>query len=186
MSARAVAWVAAVITGLAVVYTVALLAGMPDPDAAVYGRVVMHLGELAAVVALALCGAAGSGWLARVGLTMAGLGQLMMAVGELFGSGPTGDALFAVAPNLTGLGLILTGIAVIRAGVWSGWRRWITLVFGIYVFVPLAPMIIASGGPPAPLALVGLLAWEVLWVLLATAVLTTETAELRRPATVTA
>ncbi len=182
MSARTVAWVAAVITALATVYIVALLLGLPDPDAAAYGRTVMHLGELAVVVALALSGAAGTGWLGRIGLTLAGLGSLVMAVGEPLGSSPVGDTLFMIGPNLVGLGLILAGVAVVRSGLWTGWQRWVTLVLGIYVFVPMTPMIIASGGPPAPLALVGLVGWEILWLLIATAVLTASTADLRRPA----
>ena len=106
----------------------------------------------------------------------------MMAVAEPVGSTSLGDTLFTIAPNLTGLGLILAGVAVIRTGVWTGWQRWITLALGIYVFVPMTPMIIASGGPPAELALIGLLGWEILWFLNATAVLTASTAELRRPA----
>ncbi|TCK27869.1 hypothetical protein [Pseudonocardia endophytica] len=183
MSARTLAWVAAVVTGLATLYIVGALFGMRDVVGAEYGRSVMHLGELAAVVALALCGAAGAGWLGRIGLTLAGIGQLLMAVAEPIGSAPAGTVLFGIAPNLTGLGLILAGIAVIRTGVWTGWQRWIPLVLGIYTFVPMTPMIIVSGGPPAPLALVGLLGWEILWVLLATAVLTASTADLRRPAT---
>lgn len=186
MSARTVAWVAAVITGLGVVYIVGLLLGMPDPAVAGFGRAVLHLGELAAVVALALCGAGGTGWLLRAGVTLAGLGQLALAVGEPVGAGPVADALFAAGPNLTGLGLILTGIAVVRNGAWTGWRRWITLVCGIYVFVALTPMIIASGGPPAPPALAGLLGWEILWVGLAAAVLTASPAEVRRPSPVPA
>lgn len=186
MSARTVAWVAAVVTGLATVYIVALLLGLPDPDGAAYGRTVVHLGELAAVVALAMAGAAGAGWLGRIGLPLAGLGLLAMAVAEPLASSPVGATLFMIAPNLVGLGMILAGIAVIRTGLWSGWQRWVPLVLGIYVFVPMTPLIIVSGGPPAPLGLVGLVGWEILWVLAAAAVLTASTAELRRPATVTA
>jgi hypothetical protein len=184
MNARTVAWIGAVITALSTVYIVALLLGLPDPAAAAYGRAVIHLGELAVVVAVALSGAAGVGWLGRIGLSLAALGQLALAVAEPLNSGPVADTLFAIAPNLTGLGLILAGIAVIRTRLWTGWQRGITLALGIYVFVPMTPMIITSGGPPAELAVIGLLGWEILWFLLATAVLTASTADLRRPATV--
>ena len=83
MNARPVAGVAALITGLAAVYTVALLLGMPDPDWAYLPRGIIHLGELAAVVALGLSGAAGTGLLGRLGLGLAGLGALMLAVAEV-------------------------------------------------------------------------------------------------------
>jgi len=44
VNARTVACVAAVITGLAVGYTVALLLAMPDPDWAYLARGVIHVG----------------------------------------------------------------------------------------------------------------------------------------------
>jgi hypothetical protein len=173
MNARTAAGTAAVITGLAVVYTVALLLGMPDPDWAYLPRGLIHLGELAAVVALALSGAVGTGLLGRLGVGLAGLGALMLAAAEVITlSAPgTSDTLFAIAPNLVGLGLILTGIAVIRTGSWTGWRRYVTLALGVYVFAVLTPVIIAAGGPPAVPAVAGLLVWQVLWVLIAVAVL---------------
>jgi hypothetical protein len=180
---RAAALITALITGLAAVYILALLLGLEDPGWAYLPRGLIHLGELAAVVALALCGAAGPGGLARIGLGAAGLGQLMLAVAEVItASSPgTSDALFAIAPNLVGLGLILAGVAIIRTGRWTGWRRYVTLALGLYVFVVMTPVIIASGGPPAVAALWTLAVWEVLWALIAVSVLA-ETAAVRRSA----
>ena len=101
----------------------------------------IHLGELATFVALALSGAAGTGLLGRLGLGVAGLGALLLAVAEVITlSAPaTSETLFAIAPNLVGLGLVLAGIAVVRTGRWTGWRRWVTLALGVYVFVVLTP-----------------------------------------------
>jgi len=173
-STRPVAVVAVVITGLATVYTLAILLGMPDPGWAYLPRGIIHLGELAALVAVGLSGAAGTGLLARLGLGLAVLGELMLAVAEVITESATGasDTLFAIAPNLVGLGLILAGIAVLRTGRWTGWRRYVTLVLGVYVFVAMTPVIIVAGGPPAVAAIGALLVWEVLWVLIAVAVLT--------------
>jgi hypothetical protein len=178
---RPLAWAAVLITGLAAVYTIALLLGMPDPGWAYLPRGIIHLGELAAIVGLALCGAAGTGLLAKFGLGVAGLGELMLAVAEVITESATGtsDALFAIAPNLVGLGLILTGVAVIRAGRWTGWRRYVTLALGIYVFAVLTPVIIAAGGPPAVPAVGALAVWEVLWALIAVAVLSETAADVR-------
>ena len=87
-----------------------------------------------------------------------------------------------IAPNLVGLGLILAGIAVIRAHRWTGWHRYVVLALGIYVFVVMTPLIIVSGGPPATaLGVVALLGWEILWALIAVSVLA-ETADERRSA----
>ena len=171
---------AGVVTGLAVVYTVGLLLGMPDPEWAYLPRGVIHLGELATLVAVGFSGAAGTGPLGRLGVGLGVLGALVLAVAEVLTlSAPvTSETLFAIAPNLVGLGLILAGIAVVRNGLWTGWRRWVTLALGVYVFGVMTPLIITSGGPPAPPALAGLLGWQVLWVLIAVAVLV----EAERPA----
>ena len=180
MNPRTVARAAGVVTGLAVVYTVGLLLGMPDPEWAYLPRGVIHLGELATLLALGLSGAAGTGLLGRLGVGLGVLGALVLAVAEVLTlSAPaTSETLFGVAPNLVGLGLLLAGIAVVRTGRWTGWRRWVTLALGVYVFGVMTPLIITSGGPPAPPALAGLLGWQVLWVLIAVAVLV----EAERPA----
>lgn len=173
MTARGAAAVAAVLTGLATVYPLALLAGMPDPAWAYLPRGLIHVGELAAVVALALCGAAGAGWPGRAGLGLAGLGTALLAVAEVLTEAGRGvsDTLFAIAPALVGLGMLVAGVAVVRAGGWTGWRRWVVLGLGGYVFAVLTPVLIAAGGPPAPGALWALACWEALWVLVAAAVL---------------
>jgi hypothetical protein len=170
---RVAAVIALVVTGLATLYTVALLVGMQDPDWAYLPRGIVHLGELAAVVALALAGAGGVGWLAKVGLGLAGLGQVLLAVAEVITLGSPGvsDTLFGIAPNLVGIGLILTGIAVLRVGRWTGWHRYVTLVLGIYIFVVMTPVIIVTGGPPSVPAVWALAGWEILWVLIAVAAL---------------
>lgn len=38
----------------------------------------------------------------------------------------------------------MAGIAVIRAGLWRGWRRVVPLVLGVYVFVPMTPALFGS------------------------------------------
>jgi hypothetical protein len=180
VNARAVAVVAAVITGLATAYTVALLLGMPDPDWAYLARGLIHVGELATFIALGLAGAAGTGLLGRLGIGVGVLGALLLAFAEVttLSAPGTSETLFAIAPTLVGIGLVLAGIAVVRTGRWTGWRRWVTLALGVYVFVVLTPLIITSGGPPAPPAIAGLLVWQVLWVLIAVAVVV----EAQRPA----
>jgi hypothetical protein len=180
---RTAALIAAVITGLAVVYTAALLLGLQDPSWAYLPRGLIHLGELAAVVALALSGAAGSSRLARTGLGAAGLGQLLLVVAEIVTESSPGvsDTLFGIAPPLVGLGLVLAGIAVIRTKLWS-WRRYVPLTLGIYVFAVMTPVIIASGGPPAVPSLFALAGWDLLWALIAVSVLVETAGAVRRNA----
>ncbi|WP_248966160.1 hypothetical protein, partial [Sphaerisporangium perillae] len=61
--------------------------------------------------------------------------------------------LFSVSPILTGAGLVTAGVAIIRAGVWARPSRFLPLTLGLYTILVLIPVMIASGGPPAPLAL---------------------------------
>lgn len=182
---RTAAGIAALLTAVAVVYPLALLAGFPDPSGAHLARGVLHLGELAAVVALALSGAAGTGLLARTGLGAAGLGEVLLVVAEVVLVSDPGlsTGLFAVAPALVGLGLVLAGIAVVRTGRWSGWRRGVPLGPGAYVFVVMTPVLIASGGPPAAASLWALAGWDALWLLIAVAVLVETTGTARHDAT---
>jgi hypothetical protein len=168
---RGPAVVGTVIAGVATVYVIALLLGMSDPSWAYLARGIVHLGELAIVVALLATGAA-AGALGRIGGVLAGIGLVAMAVAEVItdSASELATILFQVGPVLVGVGMIGVGIPVLRS--WTGWRRFTPLVLGIGVFVVLLPLVIVSGGPPAPLGLVGILVWEVLWVAVGVAALT--------------
>jgi hypothetical protein len=63
---------------------------------------------------------------------------------------------------LIGVGLILEGVAVLRARVWDGWRRWLPLALGIWVFVPLMP----SMGLPVEGAEAAMAGWMLLFAAL--------------------
>jgi hypothetical protein len=49
------------------------------------------------------------------------------------------DMAYGVASILIGVGLTLAGLAVVGAGEWAGWRRFVTLVCGVAVFVIVIP-----------------------------------------------
>ena len=68
--------------------------------------------------------------------------------------------------------MILAGIAVLRTRRWGGWHRFAPLLVGLWSLLVLTPASIASGGPPAPVALWAITGWELCWVLLGVAVLT--------------
>lgn len=116
---------------------------------------VQHLGLLAGLLALGRSGAAGSGRLASSGhlLSVGGLGLLTLTEFAAIGAatapttGAWADAmntLYGVSTLGTGLGLLLLGTAVVRAGRWSGWARWLPLALGVWVFVPLTPALVLS------------------------------------------
>ena len=166
---RPTALAALAITSLAVLYAAGSAVTGWEPGLGWLLQAVIHVGELLAVVALTLSGAAGQGRTARAGLAAAVLGQAVLAAAEVvYPRLPDlGNPLFAVGPLLTGVGLGTAGIVVVRAGRWSGWQRFTPLAVGAYVFVVLIPVLVGSGGPPAPAALWSIAGWDVLWALLA-------------------
>lgn len=52
---------------------------------------------------------------------------------------------FPLAPLSSAVGILLTGIAVLRAGTWQGWARWLPLITGIYPFIFMFPFVAATG-----------------------------------------
>lgn len=122
---------------------------------------------LVGVIGLARSGAAGAGGLAKAGLAIAVLAsalflpfEVVVAVNEALGG-----ALLGLTALIQGLGLLLAGIAVLRAGHWSGWQRFTPLLCGLYTFLILIPALALSDGYNA-WALAG---WQIPFVLLGVA-----------------
>jgi hypothetical protein len=145
-----------------------LLAGQQNPDAPAFGLIaalnaVSHLLLLVGVVGLARAGVVGRGILAAAGLGLTLFGLVVLVVAEatwLAGLG-IAEALYGVATVALGLGPILAGVAVLRAGRWQGWRRFALLACGLYVPLVLLPAMTLPG--PAMNYAIGL--WGVCWLL---------------------
>lgn len=167
---RAAAGIGIAITTLGVAYCVAGLGGW-QPDWGYLAQAVLHVGELAVVVALVA--AVGAHALGRVGLAVAAIGQALLVVAELgYRADPDlAGVLFAAGPLLSGLGMVLAGTAVLRAREWPLRQRLLPLLVGVWILVPATPVMIATGGPPAPLSLAMIIVWDVLWSLTGVAVL---------------
>lgn len=95
-------------------------------------------------------GFAGTGRLARTGGWLSVLAMVLLAVQELvaisaadaaYPSDQTDvvEGIYGALSMLNGVALIVFGLAAVRAGRWGG--RWLLLVAGIYVFVPLTPAV---------------------------------------------
>jgi len=52
---------------------------------------------------------------------------------------------FPLAPLVSAVGILLTGIAVLRARQWQGWTRWLPLVTGLYPFIFMFPFVAVTG-----------------------------------------
>lgn len=140
-----------------------------------------HLLLLAGLLGLARSGATGSGRLGRFGLWtaitgMVGLSACEVAAAALADSAYPSpetnvtEALFGVTTILIGVGLVAAGVAVVRARRWTGWRRYITLVLGVAVFVMVIPGVF---GPFLAGRLV-LTAWMIMWAALGVALVQAE------------
>lgn len=61
---------------------------------------------------------------------------------------------------MTGLGMIIVGLASMKAKVWTGWKRYIPLIVGCFPFVFMFPLVILTGARPP--AMIGL--WGFPWI----------------------
>lgn len=76
------------------------------------------------------------------------LGHLIFVAAEVHALllGATSD-LLAVAALVSALGLLLIGVAVIKAGRWQGWTRLVPFLVGSYFFLVMLPFIIIADEP---------------------------------------
>ena len=72
------------------------------------------------------------------------LGQATLACAEVTwpNSPDLANVLFGVGPMLTGVGLVVAGIRVLRGRRWTAWRRFTPIAVGAYVFTILTPVLI--------------------------------------------
>lgn len=123
---------------------------------------------LVGVIGLARSGAAGEGWLGRVGLGIALLASALFLPFEVLVAVnlELGGALLGICALAQGLGLLLAGIAVLRAGRWSSWHRFTPLSCGLYTFLVLIPALALSPEGYNAWALAG---WQIPFALLGVA-----------------
>jgi hypothetical protein len=82
------------------------------------------------------CGSLSSAWPAHI---VRGMGDDLRHI-VVPGPGTSVlDTSFGVASILIGIGLVLAGVAVARAGEWTGWRRFVPLICGVAVFAIVIP-----------------------------------------------
>ncbi len=140
--------------------------------------ILVHGLLLVGIVGLAWSGVAGTGWLGRIGLGLALLGRASFLVGEIrsFIQGKDDELFVPLGAIVTGLGMLLVGIAAMRARRWGGWHRIAPLLVGLYPFVAMFPLLAITGAPPTfTIAL-----WGIPWLLLGLA-LSTETGVVAMP-----
>jgi hypothetical protein len=130
---------------------------------------VSHPLLIAGVIGLARSGAAGRGRLATTGVGLTLLGLVVLTVAEVLSliNMDTAVLFYSAATLLMLLGLILLGIAALRAGRWTGWRRFTPLVCGLFIPVVLLP----SFALPGLASNYAIGVWGVCWLMLGLALL---------------
>lgn len=133
-----------------------------------------HLGLLAGLLALSRTGAVPATRAGRLGLWGAVAGMVGLTVTELVAIsaadaavdstvGMAVGAAYGVTCLVLGVSLTVLGVAMARAGGWTGWRRWIVLAMGVWVFMPMFPALIVTPTDGARLAIAG---WMLLFAAL--------------------
>lgn len=143
-----------------------VLPGEPGYQARTSAIGLAYLLFLATLVGIARSGATGNGRLPRLGLVTAGTGWVLYAVAQFVlqvDFDLAEQVIFPIATILIGVGMIVAGIGVFRSRRWSGWRRVVALICGVYPFVVLFPTFAATG-EPSFLVLAG---WGACWFAMA-------------------
>ena len=111
---------------------------------------VVHLLILLGLVGLVRSGAVGDLAWGNAGFAVAIVGRLVFVVAELAAILVGNDDLFLfpVAAVLSGVGMIVGGVAVARAGRWKGAPRFAPLAMGAYPFVAMFPVLAVTGERP--------------------------------------
>ncbi|WP_412818348.1 hypothetical protein [Micromonospora sp. MS34] len=91
------------------------------------------------------------------------VGQLIIAGAEVIwpSNRDLGDMPSSVSPIVTVVGPVTAGVAIVRAAVWAWSPRFLPRTLGPYAILVLIPVLIASDGPPAPLALRTIEGWDI-------------------------
>jgi hypothetical protein len=91
----------------------------------------------------------------KISTGMVALGYLLLIVAGIFVLFMGEDEspifiLFPIGGTMMGLGVLLTGINVARAGTWSGWQRWMPLVYAAFYWLGIEIPFIAGVYPDGP------------------------------------
>lgn len=131
------------------------------------------------MVGLWRSGVTGGGRAARAGLVVVAAGWVVMAIAQVVAQvrGAEITAIYVVATLLHVVGMAPVAVAVLRAGVWTGWARWMPVLCTAYL-VAASPLF-GVPGTPGLLAVAG---WGVCWLGLGSALLRRQAVPVHDPA----
>jgi len=110
-----------------------------------------HLLVLVGLVGLLREGVVGEPSWGRAGLYLAMVARVVFIAAEvtLLARGYEGDlVLLPIAAASMAVGMLVAGVAAVRAQRWQGWARFAPLAMGVYPFVFMFPILAATGARP--------------------------------------
>ena len=142
---------------------------------------VVHLLILLGLVGLVRSDAVGDLAWGTTGFTVAIGGRVIFLAAEVASIVVGRDELFVFPPAviLTAVGMVVGGIAVVRAGRWKGALRFAPLAMGTYPFLAIFPILAATGERPPDMILA---CWGVTMLAIGLAMARSYGRSARRPA----
>jgi len=118
---------------------------------------VVHVLVLVGIIGLLRSGVTGGRRWGQAGLGLAGVARVLFIGLEVASIVLGRDNLppFPIAVVSTGIGMLVAGIAVVRASRWSGWSRFTPLAMGAYPFLFIVPVFAATGERPPDALIAG-------------------------------
>lgn len=152
------------------------LAGLYDPSTTwqwyldQWGFLVAMSCLLVGLVALDRAGVTGEGRIGRWAMHVLVLAWGALVLGQVvkLTMGWDVEVVGIVGGLLTYPAALVAGLAVVRSGRWTGWRRWTLLGEGVYeTVVILVPLLVANWGPSWATEA----GWQLSWVMVGVAAL---------------
>lgn len=111
---------------------------------------VVHALVFVGLVGLLRSGVTGELRWGRAALLLAAVARVLFFCFEVASivKGTDELAVFPIAVVGSGLGLLVGGVAIIRAGRWRGWGRYTPAAVGAYPFLAIVPVFVATGDRP--------------------------------------
>lgn len=118
---------------------------------------IVHAFVLVGILGLLQSGSTGDLRWGRVGLQLAAIARVLFFCFEVAAivKGTDELAFFPIAVIGTGVGMLAGGVAIIRAGRWTGWGRFAPAAVGAYPFLIIVPVFAATGHRPADALVAG-------------------------------
>lgn len=166
-------WYAPAATGLSYLSVFSLFIVLSgDPSDKQLGDTIFSIGQVCILFSMLLLhklNLNGRGFWRKFSLLIPVLGSLSYLTGiiSMFIGQPI-IIFFPTGALLTGLGMVIVGIQVVRTGKLGAWKRFTPLLVGLYPFVIMFPIVIITGSPSVP----AILLWGVPWKIMGCTLLT--------------